>query len=223
MRWLLLFLVACGSRSEPQRDEPVPLPEPVPVPDSGSASDLTDVSTLIPDAILDLRYATSDNFSGTAVYPATARCLLAPRVAARLEQAASDLRAAGYRLILWDCYRPFSVQKRFWQLVPDPRYVAEPTEDASGRPLTGSIHSRAAAVDVSLADASGTPLAMPTAHDHFGPEAHRDHTLPADVAARMRALDRAMTDAGFEGLPTEWWHYAAAGASRYPLRDDPLR
>ena len=64
---------------------------------------------------------------------------------------------------------------------------------------------------------------MPTAHDHFGPEAHRDARLPADVATRMRALDRAMTAAGFEGLPTEWWHYAAADASRYPLRDEPFR
>jgi beta-N-acetylhexosaminidase/D-alanyl-D-alanine dipeptidase len=222
VRWLLVFLVACGSQRS-SGPEPEPEPEPVKPVDASGPSDLTDVSTLIPDAIVDLRYATADNFSGVAVYPASARCLLAPRVAKRLADAASDLRAAGYRLILWDCYRPFSVQKRFWQLVPDPRYVAEPTEDSQGRPLTGSIHSRAAAVDVSLADASGTPLAMPTAHDHFGPEAHRDHELPADVATRMRALDRAMTDAGFEGLPTEWWHYAASDASRYPLRDEPLR
>jgi beta-N-acetylhexosaminidase/D-alanyl-D-alanine dipeptidase len=223
VRCLFLLLVACGSRSEPQGDE-VPVPVPVPVPDSGSgsSSDLTDLSTLVPDAIVDLRYATPDNFSATAVYPPAARCLLAPPVAARLARAADELRGAGYRLILWDCYRPFSVQKRFWQLVPDPRYVAEPKEDSQGRPVSGSIHSRAAAVDVSLADASGTPLAMPTAHDHFGPEAHRDHPLPADVAARMRVLDHAMTHAGFEGLATEWWHYAADDAWRYPLRDEPL-
>ena len=222
---LLLLLVLLGCRDP----EPRPSARPERAPEGGESkgapaprSDLTDVTTLIPDAIVDLRYATADNFTGAVIYPSGARCLLAPRVAEQLAAAAAELRDQGYRLVLWDCYRPHSAQKLLWSHVPDPRYVAEPEDDAGGRPLSGSIHSRAAAVDVGLADADGTPLEMPTAHDHFGPEAHRDHRLTGDVRDRMRALDRAMTGAGFEGLPTEWWHYAAADAARYPLRDQPI-
>jgi beta-N-acetylhexosaminidase/D-alanyl-D-alanine dipeptidase len=208
---------------QPPGDAPAVTPPPAPdAPPGPRADDFVDVAAAIPDAVLDLRYATADNFTGSPVYPPAARCLLARSVADRLATAADELRAAGYRLLLWDCYRPFSAQKLFWARVPDPRYVAEPVEDARGRPVTGSIHSRAAAVDVGLAAADGTPLAMPTAHDHFGPQAHRDHRVTGEVAARMRALDGAMTRAGFEGLPTEWWHYAAEDASELPLRDDPL-
>jgi zinc D-Ala-D-Ala dipeptidase len=183
---------------------------------------LVDVAAAIPDAVLDLRYASDRNFTGAAIYP-VARCLLHEDVAARLAAAAAELRRAGYRLLVWDCYRPQSVQRLLWQRVRDPRYVAEPVDDARGRPASGSIHSRAAAVDVSLADADGVPLPMPTEHDHFGREAHRDHPIAdPQVRARVAALDRAMTRARFVGLATEWWHYAAAGAGRYPIRDDPL-
>lgn len=177
----------------------------------GCAADLVDVTEVVPDAVLDLRYATADNFVGERLYP-VARCLLDRRAADRLARAAATLREQGYRLVLWDCYRPASVQRRLWDRIQDERYVARV-----------SNHSRGAAVDVSLADAAGAPLAMPTAHDHFGPEAHRDHA-PADraVAARLRTLDAAMTAAGFDGLPTEWWHYAVRDPWRYPLRDAPL-
>ena len=88
---------------------------------------------------------------------------------------------------------------------------------------TGSNHTRAAAVDDSLADAAGRVLAMPTAHDDFSVRAHRDQPSPdPEIRARMDALDRAMTDAGFVGLPTEWWHYAAPDAEQFPLLDEPL-
>jgi len=183
---------------------------------------LVDVVTVIPDAVFDLRYATANNFTGAAVYD-VARCWLRAEVAERLAQAAAALRDAGYRLVLWDCYRPASVQQLLWARVPDPAYVAEPAFDADGRPVRGSVHSRAAAVDLSVADLDGTIELMPTDHDAFGAAAHRDHVSddPA-VRARMRLLDDAMTGAGFEGLPTEWWHYGLRGAASLPLLDVPL-
>ncbi|MCB9559269.1 MAG: M15 family metallopeptidase [Kofleriaceae bacterium] len=195
---------------------------PAAVASPAAAAGLVDVVTVIPDVVLDLRYATADNFTHHRVYP-VARCLLLADVADRLADAAATLRADGLRLVMWDCYRPASVQRALWALVPDPRYVAEPRFDAAGRPTGGSAHSRGAAVDVSLADADGAPLAMPTDHDAFGPAAHRDHPAadPA-IRARLGRLDRAMTSAGFEGLATEWWHYGAAGAGARPLLDAPL-
>ena len=175
---------------------------------------------MIPDAVLDIRYATADNFTRAPLYPA-ARCLLRRDVAARLARAADALRAESRRLLLWDCYRPASVQRELWRRVPDTRYVAEPRFNADGTPLSGSRHSRAAAVDIGLVAADGAAVTLPTAHDDFSPRAHRKRALPASEEARR--LDRAMTGAGFVGMPTEWWHYDAPDWASYPLLDQPLQ
>jgi len=179
------------------------------------------VSVRIPDAVIDLRYATADNFTGAVLYP-VARCLVRAAVAERLAAAADTLRAQGHRLVLWDCYRPASIQRELWRLVPDPRYVAEPTFDEAGAPIGGSKHSRGAAVDVSLADRAGAPRVMPTAHDAFGPEAS-GASATGEARANHAALRAAMVAAGFAPMATEWWHYDAAGWSAYPLSDEPLR
>ncbi|MFN0247652.1 MAG: M15 family metallopeptidase [Kofleriaceae bacterium] len=175
--------------------------------------DLVDVTAVIPDAVLDMRYATKDNFVGKAVYP-TAVCKLHRNVATRLARAAKLLRAQKRRLVLWDCYRPASIQETFWKLVPDERYVANPKK--------GSRHSRAAAVDVALADADGTLLAMPTAFDDFSEKAHRKKALAGATGREARRLDAAMRKAGFVGMPTEWWHFDAPDAAKYALSDVPL-
>jgi D-alanyl-D-alanine dipeptidase len=113
---------------------------------------------------------------------------------------AEELRKKKLLLKLWDCYRPLSVQKLFWALVPDPRYVADPR--------TGSRHNRGTAVDVTLADAEGRELAMPTGFDDFSPRAgHGETDLPAAVLANRRLLTETMQKAGFRPLQSEWWHY----------------
>ena len=180
----------------------------------------TDVAALVPDAVLDLRYATADNITGAPLYP-EARCLLRPAVARRLADAARRLAERGHRLVLWDCYRPASVHAELWRRVPDRRFVAEPRFAADGRPVAGSGHSRGAAVDVSLTAADGTPRAMPTDHDDFGPRAGGARAT-GDVARHLDDLRAAMTGAGFVPLATEWWHFAAPDALSYRLSDDPL-
>jgi beta-N-acetylhexosaminidase/D-alanyl-D-alanine dipeptidase len=82
-----------------------------PVEDAG----LVDVTKLIPSIALDIRYATADNFTGQPVYPA-ARCYLRRDVAQRLAAAQAALKAEGLGLKVFDCYRPFGIQKRFWEL-----------------------------------------------------------------------------------------------------------
>jgi D-alanyl-D-alanine dipeptidase len=183
--------------------------------------DLIDVAAAIPDAVLDLRYATADNFTGVALYP-VARCVLRRAVAARLARAAAALRVAGRRLLLWDCYRPASIQRALWARVPDPRYVARPIDDAAGRPIDGSRHSRGAAVDLGLVDVDGAAVALPTRFDEFSAAAHRDRALRGAAGAEARRLDAAMRGAGFVGIPTEWWHYDAPDAGRFMLADAPL-
>ena len=181
------------------------------------------MKTVAPGVVVDMRYATADNFAKVAVYP-VAKCLLRRDAARRLARAQAALEERGYRLKVWDCYRPFSIQKRFWELVPDARYVAEPVVDRDGKPVTGSKHNRGAAVDVTLVDRTGAPLEMPTAHDDFSPRAHRGGKgWSAAARANAAILDEALFAQGFEPLATEWWHYDAPGWKAYPLSDEPIR
>ncbi len=184
--------------------------------DGGKAAEtgLVDLLALDSTFVLDVRYATPRNFTGEALYP-VARCLLRPDVAERLVRVHERVKLAGFRLRLFDCYRPLSIQRRLWALVPDERYVANPAK--------GSRHNRGAAVDLTLADSSGAELPMPTEYDDFTPQAHRDYAggEPRAIANRER-LAVAMATEGFEGLPTEWWHFDAPGWKEHAILDVPL-
>jgi D-alanyl-D-alanine dipeptidase len=177
--------------------------------------DLVDVTRLIPDARLDIRYASTRNFTGRALYP-VARCLLVPDAAERLARAAAALRAKGFRLLLYDCYRPLSVQRELWKARPEPGYVADPA--------TGSHHNRGAAVDLALADRDGRPVEMPTDFDAFSPRARAWASEGLTHAARRHRdlLRAAMLAAGFTVNPLEWWHYDAPRPLTAPLLDRPL-
>jgi zinc D-Ala-D-Ala dipeptidase len=178
------------------------------------AADLVDIRDVNPRIRLDIRYATANNFTGARVYD-EARCFLRPDVAQRLSQVQRDLERQGLGLKVYDCYRPLSVQKKFWALVPDERYVADPAK--------GSRHNRGAAVDLTLVDARGRELPMPTGYDDFTEKAHRDaKDLPAETIRNREILEKAMVRRGFVPLPTEWWHFDAAGWEKYPVMDVPF-
>jgi D-alanyl-D-alanine dipeptidase len=188
---------------------------------SAAPDDWVDVAVAIPDAVLDMRYARADNFTGRVLYP-VARCLLRRSVAERLARAQVAVAAHGRRLLIWDCYRPAALQRVMWDLVKDPRYVAKPVFDANGVPVSGSRHSRGAAVDVGLVDAAGAAIILPTEHDDFTSAAHRSRARKGKAKAELAVLDAALTAEGFVGMPTEWWHYDAPDALVYPLADVAL-
>ena len=176
---------------------------------------LVEVTTLIPDAVVDLRYATADNFMKKQVYPADARCLLLERSARQLKAAADVLREKGFRLRLYDCYRPHHVQFELWKVMPVPGYVAEPKK--------GSNHNRGGAVDLGLVSLEGKDVEFPSAYDHFGKEAHHKYADGTRTALANRELLRTtMEGVGFKKNPMEWWHYDLPDASKYPLRDEPF-
>jgi len=160
--------------------------------------------------VIDIRYATADNFVKEAVYPC-GRCFLKPPVARALSKVSYKLKEQGYKLILFDCYRPRPVQYKLWKKVPNPDYVANPAE--------GSMHNRGVAIDLGLADMSGKELNMGTPYDFFGPEAHHDYTKHPEKVQNLRTLLKTtMETHGFQSIRTEWWHYSFATGS-YPLSD----
>ena len=191
---------------------PAPKPKPAakPKPENLKAAGFADVAKLDPEIQIDIRYATTNNFMKAKVYDC-ARCLLRPEAAKALVEAQKILKAKGYGLKMHDCYRPRPYQQRLWDKVPDPNYVTPPAK--------GSMHSRGAAVDLTLVDAQGKELYMGTPYDFFGVEAHSDYTkLPQKVLDNRRLLTQTMAAVGFKGIRTEWWHFSYQAKS-YPLSD----
>ncbi len=179
-----------------------------------SQAGLVELEAVIPDVLLDIRYATDNNFTGKAVYPA-ARCFLVRDAALALRDVQADLRPLGYRLKVFDAYRPLSVQWTFWEILPDPNYVADPH--------VGSRHNRGYAVDLTLADLDENEVMMPTGFDDFTERAHRDYlALPAEAIGHREILERVMVRHGFIPFPTEWWHFDFQGYEDKPNLDIPL-
>lgn len=166
----------------------------------------------IPGIALDIRYATTNNFTGKVLYP-SARCFLRRPVADKLRAVQQDLAPMGYGLKVFDGFRPLSVQRRMWEVFPHPGYVADPKK--------GSRHNRGAAVDLTLIRLSdGAELVMPTPFDDFTERAHRDFMeLPEEVIRNRELLERVMTKHGFVGLRTEWWHFDDVDWKDYPITD----
>lgn len=175
---------------------------------------MVDVREADPRIRIDIKYATADNFMKEPMYP-VARCLLLRDTAERLSRVQDALEPRGLYLKVFDAYRPLSVQKKMWAKVPIEGYVANPAK--------GSNHNRGAAVDVTLVDASGRELEMPSAYDEFTERAHRDYAGgTGEQRANRATLERAMEAEGFVGLRTEWWHFDAPGARKHPVLDLPL-
>jgi len=171
---------------------------------------LVDAAPLVPGLLVRLAYARPDNVTGRALYPRDMQCLLRKSVAERLALAARSLRAQGYRLVAYDCWRGPGAQKALWKAHPHPGSVADPSR--------GSLHERGVAVDVALADLAGESVQMPTGFDDFGPGAAADAPLPDGPAKANRdALCAAMHAAGFRVNPAEWWHFSRLWGWRWPV------
>ncbi len=177
-----------------------------PVSAPARAAGFVDVRSAVPDAILDLRYATADNFTGVQLYPADARCLVHESLAPGLAAAADALRAKGRTLVFWDCYRPHAVQVRMFEAVPNPNWVARPG------PLARS-HETGRSVDVTTADEQGRLVEMGTDFDDFSPRATAfADGIGARAAAERATLRQAMSGGGLAVYSGEWWHFDGPGA-----------
>jgi D-alanyl-D-alanine dipeptidase len=160
---------------------------------------MVDLERFVPGLRLDLAYAQDDNVTGRRLYD-VARAYLRIPAARALRAAQRELAARGLGLLVWDAYRPYAATLALWEVVGDSRYAASPTY--------GSVHNRGCAVDVTLVEADGDELRMPTAYDEFTVKAHADYPdLPAAVRRRRALLRGVMERHGFTALSTEWWHF----------------
>lgn len=158
------------------------------------------------DFVYDMKYATTDNFLKAKVYDC-AECFLRLKTVKALVKANTKFIQKGYRIQLFDCYRPLDIQKKMWQIVANPEYVADPAK--------GSIHNRGGAVDITLVDAGGKALDMGTPFDFFGPEASHNYQLLSDEVKQNRVLlKKIMQENGFVSFDSEWWHYNLQNASK---------
>lgn len=162
----------------------------------------------IPDMVIDLKYATTDNFTGQVIYENDDAYLRYGTVK-KLMQVQNELKAEGYKLVLWDGYRPVEAQFKLWDICPDANYVSNPNKGFSN-------HSRGNTVDITIVTLDEQTVEMPTGFDDFTKEADRDYSdVSATAAANSQMLEDIMTKAGFKGYRGEWWHYT--DATEYPV------
>jgi D-alanyl-D-alanine dipeptidase len=197
----LFVLISCKSGYLESKKSPVLL-EITAMQDSLSFVNLKNYSS---DFVYDMKYATPDNFLKESVYPCQ-ECFLRVKTIKALLEANKAFMAKGYRIKLFDCYRPKAIQKKMWKLVPDANYVANPKK--------GSIHNKGGAVDITLVDSLGVELDMGTTFDFFGEQAsHTFQNLPEQVLVNRKLLKEIMLQHNFKSFDSEWWHYNLVNSS----------
>ena len=174
--------------------------------------DLVEVVALDNTIQLDIRYATTNNFMGMAMYKEP-RAFLQRPAAEALVRAHRQLALYGYGIIIHDAYRPWTVTKMFWEATPPEQrvFVADPDK--------GSRHNRGGAVDISLYDRStGKSIGMISGYDEFSPRAYPDFSGGTELQRWERELLRfVMEGEGFTVYPEEWWHFDYKGWQRFPI------
>lgn len=159
-----------------------------------------------------IAYATEDNFTGKPVY-AKAKCFLHPEAAEKLGTAIKYAAEIGYRIRVFDAFRPSEAQFKLWEHSPDPDFLADPNK--------GSPHSRGVAIDLTLISADGKDLDMGTAFDEFDPKSYHSNTeISAEAQKNRKILLGIMTAAGWDWYDNEWWHYQLFNSRSYSLLGD---
>lgn len=176
---------------------------------------LVNLEELSTEFVYEIRYATPNNFIGETLYEC-AKCLLRPEVAQALLEANQYFCEKGYRIKIYDCYRPLDVQKKMWAKVPRPTYVGNPYGN-------GSVHNRGAAVDMTLETLEGCYVEMGSDYDFFGKAAHIDnYNFSAETLANRKLLFEGMRKFGFAPIRTEWWHFSYRKNRSFGILNTPL-
>ena len=175
-----------------------------------ASGQLVEIGKVDPTILVEMRYASTRNCVGEAIYPEGMPCLIRPEIGLRLKAAQQSLRGWNYGLKVWDAYRTPEAQHALWKRWAKRGYVADPDD---GR---GSLHTWGLAVDVTLVDRFGNEVEMPSDFAVFTADASGFYHGNSDtVHHNLRLLQRAMFGSGFQGLSTEWWHFTARGWDKF--------
>ena len=174
-------------------------------------TDFVKVREYIPDIFVELQYSSADNFTAQRIYDFSEAYLRYGTVQ-KLVKVQAALKAQGLSLKIWDAYRPPAAQFVFWEICPDDTYVANPLKGFSP-------HSRGNTVDITLVNAAGEALVMPTEYDDFSGLAVRNYgAWSQEAGVNQRIVEQLMVEHGFTAYEGEWWHYVDADA--YPVEKD---
>lgn len=173
---------------------------------------LVNLETHIPGILLDIRYATTNNFTGERIYQEP-RAFARTPVANALKKIQTDLSKQGLALKIFDAYRPYSATVKFYEVYGDTTYVASP--------YRGSRHNRGCAVDLTLVDLkTGKELKMPTGYDAFTKDAWPSTQVrDPEVRTNRQLLISVMERHGFRVNSSEWWHFDFVGWQQYEVMD----
>jgi D-alanyl-D-alanine dipeptidase len=179
-----------------------------------SLKKMVELKSIEPGIVYDLRYATTNNFMHRLMYPANTNItFLRVPAAIALQKVQKELNQNGMGLKIFDAYRPYSVTVKFWELVKDERYVANPSR--------GSGHNRGTTVDLTIINLqTRAALNMGTDFDNFSDTAHHSFTkLSEEILQNRMLLKSTMEKYGFKAYNEEWWHYSLSDASKFELLD----
>ncbi|MXV49743.1 D-alanyl-D-alanine dipeptidase [Pedobacter sp. HMF7647] len=218
---VVLFLCGVSQKSFSQANNPYNLP----IDNSlqlynqslkeNPANRLVEIKKAIPSIRLDIRYATTNNFTGKVMYDAPRAFARMPVVKA-LKQVQAELQKKGLGLKIFDGYRPYAITIKFWNATDKKEFVANPKN--------GSRHNRGCAVDLTIIDLkTGKEIDMPTGYDSFSEKASPDYSdLPAVQKANRDMLRSVMESHGFKVIDNEWWHFDFTGWEKFALMDIPF-
>lgn len=178
-------------------------------------NELIEIKKAIPSVLLDIKYATKDNFMQQVMYK-EAKAFARKPVVEQLKKIQAFLKPKGYGLKIFDAYRPYEITIAFWEKASDKNFVANPAK--------GSKHNRGCAVDLTLVDLkTGKEVPMPTPYDSFAPEAAPHfQDLPKSIIKNRDFLIATMQANGFKVINNEWWHFDFIGWQDYDLMDIPF-
>ena len=161
--------------------------------------------------ILDIRYASMNNFTGQVIYN-KALCLIHKDALVLFEKAIVLAAKQNLTFKVFDAFRPQAAQEALWNICPNDMYIMPPTK--------GSVHTRGVAIDLTLINDAGSELDMGTPFDDFTEQSHHGASLPVAIEQNRYLLLGIMTTAGFDFYRNEWWHYQMFNPREYELIKD---
>jgi D-alanyl-D-alanine dipeptidase len=179
---------------------------------SNPDNELVDLERTIPGIVMDIRYATDNNFTGERIYT-FAKAYARKPVAEALKKIQAELKTKGLGVKIFDAYRPYRATVKFYEVYRDTTYVASP--------YRGSRHNRGCALDLTLIDLdSGEELKMPTGYDSFTKAAWPSTPISdPQIKKNRQTLINAMQKHGFRVNSSEWWHFDFIGWKKYDVLD----